>query len=253
MAACAMQDVLYFIDRFQQATDNDKLRDSLEDLTRHLGFRHFAMGHHVDLTRPPEDAISLTNYARDWTERAVDKGYFADDPIHAASTRTVVGFSWRDVGKLIHLTDRQRHILRQARRFGGLSTGYTVPVHLPGEYRGTCSFGAPNSRLLRRNALPFAQLCGAFAFEAARHIMRKRSGLTVEGPPSLTPRQQEALVLIGRGKTDREIGTILGVSRATAHEHVEGVRRAYGNAQRAYLIVRALFDGQISFTDLLRR
>jgi LuxR family quorum-sensing system transcriptional regulator CciR len=248
-----MRDVLHFIDRFQQAIDGERLRETLEDLTRHLGFERFAMGHHVDLTRPPEDAIRLTNYRRDWTERALDKGYFVDDPIHFASTRTVVGFQWRDVAKMIDLTDRQRHILRQGQRFGGLAAGFTVPVHQPGEYRGTCSFGTSSAKMVRRRALPFAQLGGAFAFEAARKIMLRNSGREPKGPPSLTPRQQEALVLIGRGKTDGEIGTIMGVSRATAHEHVEGVRRAYGNAQRAYLVVRALFDGQISFTDLLRR
>lgn len=71
--------------------------------------------------------------------------------------------------------------------------------------------------------------------------------------PQLTPQQLQAPVLIGRGKTDGEIGSNLGVSRATAHEHVEGVRRAYGKAQRGYMIVRALSDGQIAFADLLRR
>jgi len=248
-----MRDLQYFVERFQRAGDVDTLRDNLEDFTRHIGFKHFAMGHHVDLIRPPEDAIRLSNYARSWTELALDKGYYLDDPIHFASTKTVVGFLWRDIGKLIALTDRHRLILQLAQRHGGLGGGFTVPVHLPGEYSGTCSFGTATPKTLRRDALPLAQIGGAFAFEAARRIVRRRSGLKAEGPPRLTPRQQEALVLVGRGKTDSEIGTILGVSRATAHEHVEGVRKAYGNAQRAYLIVRALFDGQISFTELLRR
>jgi LuxR family transcriptional regulator, quorum-sensing system regulator CciR len=71
--------------------------------------------------------------------------------------------------------------------------------------------------------------------------------------PELRPRELEALILVGRGKTDAEIGQILGVSGFTAHKHVEGARRAYGNARRAFMIVRALFDGQISFANLLRR
>ena len=58
---------------------------------------------------------------------------------------------------------------------------------------------------------------------------------------------------MGRGKTDNKNIQIMRISWATAHEHVENVRKAYGNAQRAYLIVRALFDGQIALSDLLRR
>jgi hypothetical protein len=58
--------------------------------------------------------------------------------------------------------------------------------------------------------------------------------------PELRPRELEALILVGRGKTDAEIGQILGVSGFTAHKHVEGARRAF-------MIVRALFERQISF------
>jgi LuxR family quorum-sensing system transcriptional regulator CciR len=150
------------------------------------------------------------------------------------------------------LTARHKQILSEAVAFG-LGTGFTVPAYIPGEYHGTCSFAAPSLDRLKRNALPMAQLCGTFAFEAARQIMRRRMKLDQEPLPDLRPREREALVLVGQGKTDAEIGQILGISRATAHGHVEGARRAYGNAQRAYMIVRALFDGQIAFTDLLRR
>lgn len=210
------------------------------------------MGHHVDLARPPEDAISLSTYSKSWVSHHLGRRYYSDDPIHIASTKTVVGFLWRDVGNFIKLSARHKQILTEAAAFG-LGEGFTVPVYLPGEYHGTCSFSASSLDNLIPNALPVAQLCGTFAFETGRRIMRGRSRLATEPAPLLTPRQHEALILVGRGKTDNEIGHILGVSRATAHEHVEGVRRAYGNAQRAYLIARALFDGQIAFSDLLRR
>jgi LuxR family quorum-sensing system transcriptional regulator CciR len=68
--------------------------------------------------------------------------------------------------------------------------------------------------------------------------------------PILTERQRDALVLIARGKVDVEIGMLLGISPATAHEHVENLRRAYGNPQRAFLVARALFDGQISYREV---
>lgn len=240
------------LNSFMQACDEDHLIEALERVTRTLGFCQFAMGHHVDLGQPPSDAIGLSTYNAEWVDHIMERQYFFDDPVHMASMKTVVGFRWSDIPNIIRLSPRQKQILAEAVAFG-LGEGFTVPIHLPGEYQGTCSFGAPSIDKLHENALPIAQLCGTFAFEAARRIMRRKSKVELAPPPVLTPRQHEAMILMGRGKTDAEIGQLMQVSRATAHEHVEGARRAYGNAQRVYLIVRALFDGQISFSDLMRR
>lgn len=237
---------------FRAAKTVDALHEALSAATSELGFARFAMGHHVDLSRPAADAVRLTSYDADWIEHVVERGYLADDPIHLASTRTASGFAWRDVGDFVRLTPRHRQILAEAVGFG-LVDGFTVPVHVPGEYNGTCSFAAPSADGPDAASLWAAQLCGTLAFEAARRIMRLRARLETSDMPDLTPRQRDALVLVGRGKTDREIGELLGITRATAHEHVEGVRRAYGNAQRSYLIARSLFDGQIAFADLLQR
>ncbi|MFB0875145.1 MULTISPECIES: autoinducer binding domain-containing protein [unclassified Sphingobium] len=248
----SVRDLDEFLQSFMRARDESQLLEALERVTRTLGFRQFAMGHHVDLGQPPNDAIRLSTYNADWVHHILERQYFFDDPVHSASMKTVVGFRWSDIPNIIRLTPRQKQILAEAVAFG-LGEGFTVPVHLPGEYQGTCSFGAPSLERLKGNALPIAQLCGSFAFEAARRIIRRNSGINLQPPPVLTPRQHEATVLIGRGKTDEEIGQLMRISRATAHEHVEGARRAYGNAQRPYLIVRALFDCQITFADLLRR
>lgn len=245
-------DLARFLAMFRSAHSEGELGEGLANVTRDIGYDTFAMGHHVNLTCPPQDAIRLTNYEDDWVSHVLERRYFAEDPIHLASTKSVAGFRWEEVGNIIDLTPRHKQILSEAVGFG-LGAGFTVPVHLPGEFQGSCSFAARSMDNVHENALPIAQLCGTFAFEAARRIMRRKQKREETSVPNLTPRQVEALILVGRGKSDREIGYILGVSQSTAHEHVEGVRRAYGNAQRAYMIVRALFDGQIAFTDLLKR
>lgn len=240
-----------FIRECNLATDEEQLFAALDESTRRLGFEQFAMGHHVDLSGPPEDAIRLTTYHPDWVEIAVGRGYFLDDPVHAASNKTAIGFLWSDVPKLIQMTERQGKILETARQYG-LSEGFTVPVHVPGEYRGTCSFGAASLDRLTDDSLPTAQLVAAFSFEAARRIMRaKRRRAGDAEIPALTQRQLDCITLVAGGKTDWEIGRILGISQATAHEHVENARKRYGVAKRSQLIIRALFDGQISFSDIL--
>lgn len=248
----SMFDFDHFLEGFSNAASEDDLQDIMEELTHELGFSQFAMGHHVDLTRPPKDSLRLTSYRPAWISRVMENGYIACDPILAASRRSSTGFLWHDVGRLIALTYRQQRILAEARTFG-LEAGLTVPVYMPGEYYGGCSFGGTSLDRMRRHALPLARMAATLAFEAARRVFQRYDGPKTERPPVLTPRQQETLVLVGRGKTDREIGAILGISRTTAHEHVESLRCAYGNAQRAYLVVRALFDGQITFAEVMRR
>ena len=56
---------------------------------------------------------------------------------------------------------------------------------------------------------------------------------------------------VGRGKTDAQIGQILGLSPGTVVEHLRHARERYNAASRAVLPLRALYDGALSFADVL--
>lgn|SRR5512139_369423 len=239
-----------FVRLCNQALTEEQLFALLDEATRGLGFEQFALTHHVDLRGPPRDAIAIWSYDPGWAETVMEYRYFLDDPIFAASKKTAAGFLWSDVGKMIELTDRQKESLEKAREFG-LCEGYTVPVHVPGEYEGSCNFGARSLENLAPDALAKAHVVGVFAFEAARRMLRGRQASTPKAVPDLTSRQLDCLTLVAMGKTDWEIGRILGISEGTAHEHIEAARKRYGVAKRTQLIVRALYDGQISFADIL--
>lgn len=129
-------DLNRLIDEMREAKDIAHLEAILIELTNRLGFEQFALGHHVDLTRPPEGAVVLTNYAKDWVDQALEKRFFFDDPVHAASAKLVRPFFWDEMPGFMKLTDTQRGIIERARSYG-LVEGFTVPVHLPGEYNGT--------------------------------------------------------------------------------------------------------------------
>lgn len=102
-------------------------------------------------------------------------------------------------------------------------------------------------------SLPAAQYVACFTFEAARRIARKAvedAGLetTVK---RLTPRQLDCVVLVGRGKSDWDISKMLGISNQTVHQHVEDAKRRYGVASRTQLVIRALYNSQLTFSDII--
>jgi LuxR family transcriptional regulator, quorum-sensing system regulator CciR len=224
------------------------LAEALGEIAGDLGFRYFALTHHVDVRRSSA-AIRIHNYPDGWAEWFDDRSLGATDPVHRASNLTSVGFVWSTLPTMMALTAQDRQILELARK-QGIGEGFTVPAHVPGESHGSCSFACAAGEPFSAEHLMVLQLVGAFAFEAARRMRRNRiSG----GPVQLTDRQRDCVMWAARGKSDWEIASILGVSEATVGEHLRHAFERYGVGKRTLVAVHALFDGTIGFLDVLRR
>ena len=228
----------------------DELSEALAEISGELGFAYFALTHHVDIRHAAHEAIRLHNYPDDWVEYYDSHSLGVSDPVHRAAHLTSVGFAWSRIPQMIAMTPRDHEILSKGDA-QGIGDGFTVPAHVPGETHGSCSFANPQGRPVREEDLPTAQLVGAFAFEAARHMWRVRS--LAESPPRLTDRQRECILWVARGKSDWEISRILGVQHETVVRHLKLARERYGVAKRTMLAVHALFDGSISLGDILKR
>ena len=227
------------------------LAEALAELCRDMGFAWFALTHHVDMGRAARPTIRLANYPPDWVDYFDDQKLGPSDPVHRASHLTNVGFAWSRLPRLIALTARDKEVLELA-RVRGIGDGFTVPAHVPGEANGSCSFALRPGEALAEELFPMAQLAGAFAFEAARRIWRVRAG-PPHVRPRLTDRQRDCLLWAARGKTDWEIARILGISHETVIQYLKRARDRYGAGKRTELAVQALFEGTISFADVLKR
>jgi LuxR family transcriptional regulator, quorum-sensing system regulator CciR len=221
----------------------------LEDITVEMGFHYFALINHVDLRLPRKNIIHFDNYPAPWAKHFITKGLHAHDPVLQASLTSNVGFAWTDVPRMISITGRHRTILDNAAK-SGLGDGFTVPANIPGEYYGSCSFATKRGVAAPVANFPLAHLIGAFAYQAARRL--KQGGFALrERPMSLTPRQRDCLLWAMRGKTDWEIGQILGLHQETVSKHLDMARDRYDVTKRLPLAVHAIFDGQISIMEVL--
>lgn len=240
-----------FVDEVSSASTQAELRAILTEITRELGFRHFALSHHVDLRSSSEPAIRIHNYPDEW-ERYYDRKQLGrTDPVHRACQMTLVGFTWSQLPKMIPLTRMDRAVLDAAAR-QGLGNGFTVPAHVPGEVNGSCSFATSSGRPLQTEHLAVAHLVGAYAFEAARRLA-KRDRQKLADPARFSDRERDCLIWVARGKSDSEIATILGISPETVHQYVKQARANYDAVSRSQLVAHALFSGTISFMDIFKR
>lgn len=239
-----------FFRAIEASASPDDLHAAIGAITTELGFDYFALAHHVDLAHAPPSTIRLHNYPHAWVDYFDDNRLAVSDPVHRASHVTSVGFSWARLPDLIAMTPDDRRILALARE-QGLGEGFTVPANVPGEARGSCSFAIAAGRRLPNAMLPLAQLAGGFAFEGARQMWRS-DALGPEPHPVITDRQRDCLLWIARGKSDWETSRILGLSEETVVRHIKQARERYGVDKRTSLLIRTLFDGTISFTDIFR-
>ena len=238
-----------FVDDAKKVTNLKMLTDLTQGITQDLGFDCFALLHTSKSNAPPAEMLQLTTYPSNWVDMVRDRAYWVDDPVFAACEIADAGFPWHHIPDMVVLSDRQRDVMRLART-EGLLDGFTVPIPKAGTTVGLCSFATRRDSGANRDSTAAAQAVGWFAFEAARRIGTAMP--LQQPPPPLTPRQLDCVVLYARGKSDSVMGRLLGISPKTCNEHIEIAKRRYGVSTRQQLLARALWNGQLSFADILR-
>jgi LuxR family transcriptional regulator, quorum-sensing system regulator CciR len=253
-----LADIQAFIDTSRQAESPDALHSLMQDITREMGFDHFAMAHHVDL-KPfgtlagqllTNEFFAISNYPQAWMDQFVSDEIVSFDPVLLASQRTNVGFGWHQLGELIQVTQAHREVLERA-KWLGVGDGFTVPANVPGEFSGSCNFAVSPLHEAPRSAYPMAQLVGSFAFQSARKLVVRMRASPGSDTVQLTDRQLECIVLVARGKTDWEISKILGISEETVKQHIADARQRYDVPKRVQVVLRALFDGLVPLSEML--
>ena len=252
-----LNDVQTFIDHSRLTEKPAELFGLLAAISSEMRFDHFALVHHVDLrshgtlhehTICP-DYIALSNYPQAWIDQYIGDEIVSSDPVLLASQRTNVGFGWDQVPQMITVTAAHRDITERTRK-AGICDGFTVPANIPGQLNGSCNFAVGPAQNVPQQNFPMAQLIGSFAFEAASKLVARMRNIPADEPVRLTQRQLECIVLVARGKSDWEIGKILGLSPATVTAYMQDARERYDVPKRIQVVMRALYDGAIPFSEL---
>ena len=227
--------------------DIGQLRALLRDGVWALGFHHF-------LLQGAMGQVWLADLPQDWVAAP---GAFSDAVLTTAAL-SYAPFLWSDISRLTALTPAQSGFI-DAAYAAGVGAAVTVPVHRARDadhggsysvFAGCCSFMMKTGVPLPLSSLAAAHYVGALAFDAAENLRHAQSEGAPRGP-HLTPRQRDCVVLVAQGKSDWEIGQLLGISESTVHKHIEDAKRRFSVSTRIQLVVRSLFDARLTFADVM--
>lgn len=226
------------------AEDRDQLRQGFGKAAQALGFDHFAL-------QGEGARLLLADLPANWIFRPDP----ARDIVFVAAAHSLSPFLWSDIPRLIPLSSADARTVENAPpgfavpiHAGSFSTGIVAPPGLAeaSGFAGCCSFLVRKGGTLPVESFAAAHYIAALAFDGIRRVDRAQPVR-----PRLTPRQRDCMVLAAQGKSDWEIGKLLGISESTVHKHIEDAKRRFGVSTRIQLVVRGLAEARLSFTDIL--
>ncbi len=230
-------------------------------------YRRFDSRFQIEFTLPaPRDvcfAIALNRADRDFSER--DRAVLELLRPHvAAGHRTMrMQLEFKALEQcadpargvvLVSATGRVRHLTSSALCLLEKYFGKGIDGHLPEEisrWLGHRERLLASEGCLRERVGPLVTERGSHRLEVQARCEGNGQMLLLResnAPPSpsrltelgLTPRQAQVLYWIAQGKTNPEIGTILGASHHTIHQHVNAILEKLGVENRASAMLRAL-------------
>ena len=252
-----LQDVQRFVDDMRHVRTPRGLKQLMSDAALEMGFDHFSMIKHVDLSacdreyrhKESDEVVCINNAPSVWSDYYRGNNLLAVDPRVVACRRTVRPFLTGEVGRLVQMTSAQRDYLERQKR-ADIGEGFTIPMHSPDEPAGSCTFAMMYGRALPTENLAMAHFVGIFAFDAFQ-TMRKRHGrYNDDDQPRLTERQLQCTLLVARGLSETDIARRLGIATQTVKRHLKEARQTYGVTKSIQLVTKSLRDGKLSIADL---
>jgi LuxR family quorum sensing-dependent transcriptional regulator len=159
-----------------------------------------------------------------WLAEYQRNNYVRYDLVPTIARLTAQPFTWREAVLGREQASEQVAFNQWIARLG-IVDGFAVPLHYPGGDIGLCVSLAdhPIEDVNEKRSLHFASI---YAHERCRALGGLTETTSVKS--LLTPREIECLRWVLKGKSDTDIGGILGISPNTVHFHVEKVKSKLG-------------------------
>lgn len=244
------------MDRFCSASSLEALNTSLSDFLKDYGVSYWAYvgffsGSLIKIESESSRPIYYANYPAEWVKYYFDHQCYKFDPLLKKYPRAQKSYLWSDYLKTVDLSPSQKKLLKVASDFH-LDHGVSLPIFTLGNPINcallTCVPDVShvniheyyeNFKKIEDTILGIAYTYNFLVKDF--HIHQPRIDFNL-----LSPRERECLEWVAKGKTDYEIGIILGgVSKLTIGNTIENIKRKMNCNNRTSAVVQAMQNNYI--------
>lgn len=227
-----------------QAETSDDVRDVLVRFQNYFSFTS-ALGGLVrlgpDQTFAGFGNVVNASYPDEWLYRYWKNGFADVDPVFRSALKSPGTQHWREIYQ--HLSsEKEQEFIAAARQFGlydGITTGSVDQACGVATF---CSF-ASEEALDGKRLVPLIEYLGYYLHMALLRSTPKSASRTDRCVKELTSREVTILNWMKNGKTNWEIGKILGVSERTVRFHIESIFSKLEVTSRSQAVATAIEHG----------
>ncbi|ABA79296.1 LuxR family transcriptional regulator [Rhodobacter sphaeroides] len=227
------------IDLSTVATDDASFLDYIDQLCQKLGFDYASYA----TTSPMTGAVQgYANYPDSWKMHYMRRNLHRVDPTIHKSALSIAPVDWSRFER----DERFRAVFFAAEDFGITPQGLTVPVRGPYGDRGLLSVtrncARPEWEKHKRAVIGELQVAAVHLHDA---VMRSDVISRALRQPRLSTREIEVLQWAAAGKSQTDIGDILGISHRTVEVHLRSAREKLGTLSTVQAVGRAIGLGLV--------
>lgn len=184
----------------------------------------------------------MRNYPEDWMKYYFEKGFDKIDPVLIYSLSHNDAFYWDDISKNMKLTRQQATCLNYGRE-AGLYNGMCVPMRGPDNQMAGIGLATSEKTDAFDGKI---DLINAYSnhFYIAYKRLKKLPSVRVDNI-ALSPREREIVLWMCKGKTEAEIGMILGLSANTVSSHFKSIFKKLNVHNKVMAAVVAITKGLV--------
>ncbi len=206
-----------------------------------MGYSTFALGALPPPGTSDMSAFFVSGWPEFWAELYVGEGLAAVDPTVQHAYRHIHPTTISEL-RIRHREEKDKIRMLDITRTSGWPEGLAVPIHTALGYRAMVTFAGQTEEMPRRYRVAL-RMMAIYLHERLREIMAPELAATSAGPGNLSAGEIECVKWLLAGKSDWEIGEILGIAEATAHWRIEQAKKKFGVKTRAQLTALAVYRG----------
>lgn len=225
-----LQELSAFLDQLPDCKSSQEVGEKFTAFGKGYGIRAAACGESREFPDGRRWRFFFNTWPEEWLLIYQKNDYVRHDPLPMMARVLWRPFTWRDVMGMRESTAEQRALYAWIGTLG-VHDAFAVPIHYPGGDFALCVSVADHfiEASFERATMHIASL---YAHQRCCEL-GGQSGDASTVPTVLTKRELDCLRWVLKGKSDTDIGEILGISHTTVHFHVERAKRKLGVKTRA--------------------